>query len=569
MKLLTITSGIISLAIAITHAADVTYSVVAFPGNDETVAVSVANKQYPLQKSTMNGNLFSGVAPFSKEYRYTLMSGTNQKPESTVRHLTDDSATATGNEFFNRSRTVYDIPELPQAYNQIYPGKLLPIDPKTSTSNKIYIYAALASGMGRSNEVSTLLLNADMKTIDNILKKPLEDHEFAQVFNMSYISHDAIYNFQGAGIKNSGQSSKDLAKQSLKIKFNKFNNATKDTIFGRRSFKLRAEANDPTMVREKLMLDCLAAAGATTLQGNWVRLYINNEPFGLYLMYDDTFKGFTENLINAGNKSDATGATFKGNAMSPEEEANLVYKGSSNTSYNFDDVYILEDEGRDKSISKKSYTAPLINFMERLNKTVVGSDAQTPGTITDLMDSAEDTMIQTALSFLAGSWDGFWYQASNYYLNQNTQTNKWYLITYDFDETFGNGLEDSQLMTVSYQNYSRPGSKRPLVDMFVKSAYYEPKFQDILKTIVKRFFNPRVIKPRLDAWTEMLKEDIAWDYSLPFRSPGEKEKFTVNDFANNMHSTVGDRMGVLEWVSNRTSSLSQQLNFNDTDDLKA
>lgn len=423
--------------------------------------------------------------------------------------------------------------------------------------------------MNVDNEISTLILRANMNSINAILKTPTAEHNFAQVYSMSYINHHSVYNFENAGFKNSGQSSKDKAKQSYKIKFNKFGNSTtKDHLFGRRAFKLRAGATDPTLIREKLMMDSLAASGAATLSSSWVRLFINDEPFGLYLMTDDSFKGFTDNMIHGGDSMNSTGVTIKGNAMDENTEANLVYKGPSVSSYDHNDVYILEDKGRDPAISKKTYMTPLIDFMERLSKTVVGSDTQTPGTITDLMDSAEHTMIHAAMSFLSGSWDGLWYQASNYYLNQNTDTKKWYLITYDFDETFGNGLEDIDLMTTHYQNYRRPNSKRPLIDVFIKSAYYEPKFQDILKTLIKRFYNPRVIKPRLEAWAEMLKEDIVWDRSLPFRSPGDKEKFTVGDL-NNILITVGSRMGVLEWISNRTSSVCQQLNFNDTDDLPA
>ncbi|KAI9487231.1 MAG: coth protein-domain-containing protein [Benjaminiella poitrasii] len=543
MKIFSTTLGLIGTAIALTsvNAANVTYSVVAFPGQGETVAVSINGTDYPLQTSTVSANIFTGSAPYGSEYRYTYLDGTNQKPESTIRQLTSTSITSTGNEFFNRSKTIYDIPELPRAYDPVYPP--------------------YKSNMGKSNEIATILLNADMDSLNKILEKPLEDHKFVQVYNMTYISSTDVFSYEGAGIKNSGQSSKEFAKQSLKIKFNKFNNATKDELYGRRAIKLRAEATDASMTREKLLMDSLASAGAATLSAEWVRVYINNEPFGLYVMTDETFKGFTENFLNAGKKTDGTGVTFKCNAMSDDEAATLVYKGDSNSSYNFDDVYILEDEGRDDAVSKKHYTAPLIDFMKRLNETAISNDPQQPGNITNLMDSAENTMIHMALNFLTGSWDGFWYQASNYYLNQNWQTTKWYLITYDFDETFGNGLEEPSLMTASYQNYSRPGSQRPLVDAFIKSAYYEPKFQDILKTIVSSFFNPRVMKPRLDAWTEMLKEDIAWDVSIKDRSPGQKSQFDVK----NLLTTVDGTIGVLEWISNRTAALTQQLNFSYSD----
>ncbi|KAI8645882.1 coth protein-domain-containing protein [Parasitella parasitica] len=527
----------------VSAANNVKYSVVAFPGEDDIVAVTIDNQNYPLKAGNLSSNLFTGVAPYAQEYHYTYLTSNGFVSEDVVRHL-PDSATTTFNEFFNRSKTVYDIPPLPKAYDDIYP--------------------ALHSGMNNSNSISTIIINVDMKAVKKILAKPEDDHKFAQVYNMSYISHDAVYNFQGAGIKNSGQSSKEYAKQSFKIKFNKFYNGTEDALFGRRGFKLRAGADEPTMLREKLMQDSLAAAGVATLSGNWVRLFVNNEAFGLYLMIDETSKGFTENLINGGVVTKATGATYKGNALGDNKnEANLVYKGKKASNYNFDDVYFLADKGRDKSVTEDKFAAPLINFMERLNKTVMATDAQNLGNITDLMDSANHTMIHTAMSFLSGSWDGFWLQGSNFYLNENLETKKWYLITYDFDDSLGNnfGYEDPKLLTIPYQNYTRAGSYRPLVDMFIKSPYYQPQFEDILKHLIKTFFNYRVIKGRLDAWTEMLKEDVAWDFSLPFHSPGMRSNFTIDDFTTNMHTTIGNRTGILEWISNRTEAVSQQLDF--------
>ncbi|KAI8356602.1 coth protein-domain-containing protein [Choanephora cucurbitarum] len=523
------------------NAADVTYSVIAFPESGETVVVNVDNTIHPLQQSSLSQNLFSGIAPSGSQYNYAYSAPSGQRPESTVRHLASESVVATGNEFFNRSKTVYDVPEFPRAYNAVYPS--------------------YESAMSRSNEIATILLNADASSLEEILEAPDADHKYAQVYNMTYISSDAVFNFQGAGIRNAGQSSKKYAKQSYKIKLNKYNKGAKASLFNRKSLKLRAEPVDVTMVREKLCMDSLAASGAATLNGHWVRLFVNNEPFGLYLMIDDANDKLFENLVHGGAKTNATGPIYKGNAMSSSREANLVYKGPDNSSYDFNDVYILEKTGRDKAVTKESYTEPLITFMERLNHTVLGTDAQTPGNISDLMDSTDNTMLHAALNFLIGSWDGFWYQASNYYLHQNRENFKWYLVSYDFDETLGNRLQKPELMTVTYQNYTRPGSSRPLVDAFIKSPYYQPHFEEMLKTITKTFFNPQTIKARLDAWNEMLKEDITWDYSLTRHSPGAKPEFTVEKFSKNLYSTVDGDVGILEWVSNRTSSLQNQLNF--------
>lgn len=129
MKLFTITSGLLGLALAIAQVAadDVTYSVIAFPGTNGNVSVSVGGQDYLLSQSSLNANLFTGTAPFGYGYRYVMSMmdkkvGVTRAAETNARSLSD-GVSLTGNEFFNRSRTVYDVPALPRAYNPIYPGK--------------------------------------------------------------------------------------------------------------------------------------------------------------------------------------------------------------------------------------------------------------------------------------------------------------------------------------------------------------------------------------------------------------------------------------------------------------
>jgi hypothetical protein len=194
------------------------------------------------------------------------------------------------------------------------------------------------------------------------------------------------------------------------------------------------------------------------------------------------------------------------------------------------------------------------------------TDAQHPGSIANLIDP-QHTLIHLAINYLIGSWDGLWYQASNYYLNQDLITKKWTIITYDFDETYGNGVEDVNMNTVAYQNYSRPGSQRPLVTVFLNNTYYDSVFQNTLKTIVKRFYKPSVVNPILTAWSQMLQEDITWTRTIPGRSPGSQSTYTVKDFQDGLLGTNGSVISISQWVTKRVAALTQQLNFNDTDDL--
>lgn len=208
----------------------------------------------------------------------------------------------------------------------------------------------------------------------------------------------------------------------------------------------------------------------------------------------------------------------------------------------------------------------ITEFIKRLNQVNVqeATDAQHPGAISQLINP-QHTLIHMAINFLIGSWDGFWYQASNYYLHNELSTNTWTLITYDFDETYGNYLEDRRLNTVPYKNYARPESKRPLVEVFLNNSYYDHMFQETLKTIVKRFFKPSIINPRLHAWSKMLEEDIKWTRSIHGRSPGTTTAYTLNDFENGLTGNSTDSINL--WIKNRVESLTAQLHFSDKDDL--
>ncbi|KAI8876577.1 hypothetical protein K501DRAFT_261925 [Backusella circina FSU 941] len=544
-------AGLATIALSGAIAADVQYSVIAFPSSGQNVGVSVGGQTVALQQSSDHPNLFSGSAPSGDSYQYVIINGQANTPETTTRKLAQGT-TSTGNEFFNRSQTIYDVPDLPQAYNPYYP--------------------TLMTNLNNSNEVATIIMTVNATALDAFNQNPtasgLKD---ANVTDFVYISNKEIYKFAGAGLSTSGQSTKDFSKQSWAIDFGKYNNnVQKDLLFGRSTLKLRAEETDGSFAREKLTLDMLAAAGAPTLSSSWVRVFINNEAYGLFLLMDDASTHLIDDVLHGGDwKYPTTGATYKGNALSDTQEGNLVYIDDNEASYSAD-LYKLEDNGEDKTIGKNNSQSRLIEFIKTLSQINPSdaTDAQHPGAIANLVDP-QPTLTHIAMNFLIGSWDGFWYQASNYYLNQDFGNNKWYLITYDFDEVFGNGVEDAGMNTVAYQNYSKPGSQRPFVTVFLNNTYYQGVFEDILKTIVKKFFKSSVIDARLKAWEQMLAEDITWTRAIPGKSPGTKTTFTLQDFQDGLLGTNGSTISISQWVSKRAQALTSQLNFQDTDDLPA
>lgn len=282
-------------------------------------------------------------------------------------------------------------------------------------------------------------------------------------------------------------------------------------------------------------------------------------------MDDGSSHFFDAELFN-GNANAPLGVTYQGNAIGEQVQGNLVDLGNDSTKYS-PDAYTVADYGQVKDQLKTNPLGPLMSFCHQLGafNPSTATDAQHPGDITKLIDP-QHTLIQLAINFLGGSWDGLWYAASNYYLTQNTASQNWTIITYDFDETFGNGAP-ANLANVSYENYVPGNESRPIATQFLQSPYYKTMFETTLKTIIKRFFKPSIINPRLEAQMKMLQEDIAWDRSLTKKSPGTDNHWTVDQFLTNVKTTSGGMMGIEDWVAQRSAATCQQLNITDTDDL--
>ncbi|KAI8072731.1 coth protein-domain-containing protein [Gongronella butleri] len=537
-------------------AQDVAYSVIAFPNSAQQVQVRVNDQWYPLQANAAHPNLYQGNAPAPQStYQYALTTDDHQQDviEHYKRTLHDPSGT--GHEFFNRSRTIYDVPALPQAYHPIYPP--------------------LFSPFNQSNEIATFLLQCNQTALDAILSNPSAKNDDAQCTSVEYISHSHTFKFDLAGINNSGKSSKQFAKQSFKIKFNEFvpKGGEKQYLFGRTTVKLRAHQTDVTYMREKLVMDMLGASGAATLQGSYVRVYMNGVAHGLYLMIDDATTSTINNMIHGGDNAAKTGPTYKGNALTPEQEGNLVFVGDNSTLYP-DEIYEFEDKGRDfePALTKENEKEPLVAFIKQLStvQPAQATDENNKGSLNQLLDE-KHTLIHLAFNFLTGSWDGVWYQASNYYLNLDPTRSQWTLISYDFDETLGVGAPEHFINT-TWQNYTRPGSQRPLVDALLKSPYWAAQFDDVLRTVVKRVFKPSVIEPRLQVWRDMLRDDVAIDMDIP-RSAGGNQTMQVSwvmwNYEHNVFERDGQNFGIAQWVRERSKALTQQLQFTDADDLPA
>ena len=126
-----------------------------------------------------------------------------------------------------------------------------------------------------------------------------------------------IHSQRNITFKIAGKSSREHSKQSYKFKFDTTSaeeGGSDQSFFHRPNIKLRSMVMDPSMMREKLYIDMLNSLGIPTQQGAWVRLFVNNEPRGLYLMVDDIKKSFLKQTVHEGNATVERGTLMQMNA---------------------------------------------------------------------------------------------------------------------------------------------------------------------------------------------------------------------------------------------------------------
>ncbi|KAF9134304.1 hypothetical protein BGW39_007473 [Mortierella sp. 14UC] len=518
--------------------ADITFNCIGYPASGNSIGVSINGAITKLVASEATAPVWTGVVPGTTsavQYSYVEVNaaGTAVKTEAFTRKLNQTTDIATENEFFDRPITHHIVPRLPYTYLATYPSK---------------------SKAFKETQIATLHLTGDKVAIDALNTNPQTEAEARVTFR--FINAKTIYTQTNITLKTSGKSSKEYAKQSYKIKFDTDFN---QTFFSRPNLKLRSMATEPTYLREKIYIDTLNAVGVPTQQGSYVRLFINNEAYGLYLMVDDIKKSFLKQSVHGGDNLVVPGSLIQANAPTLSEQADLTFKGPLTAAYG-KETYTMQNLGNNLVTEPLSQ---LITFMKDLQDF---DPVATPDPIAywNARLDLDGFLRNMALEYLFGSFDNYWMAGSNYFIYFNPTlgtSGKWQWLPTDFDGTFGNGAEIDPLG--SYKTLYNFQPDHPLVSkLIIKNTAINGLFNTILKEIVSTTFKPEAMNPHIDAINQMISLDAKWDFSLVRKSPGKNPAFTWEDFNNNLVNITKDMSGAIKpWIAARANTTSVELQF--------
>ncbi|KAG9319626.1 hypothetical protein KVV02_002139 [Mortierella alpina] len=533
-------------ALVSTVLADVTYTVIGFPDvATNTFAVEINKKRYPLKTSEATLPLWSAqVANVSASsgYRYVQLDRLNRviAREKFLRHFTDRAATATVNEVFNRPTTITTLPPVKQVYEDIRPEPSRAFD---------------------SSQIATIHLTPDPATFANMAQHPMDRKLKDIKAGFKFINADTVYSAEEVEIKTSGQASRKYQKVSMRIKFN---SKKGETFFNRPIIKLRAEYVEPSVIREKLYIDILNSVGVATYQGNYVRVFVNGKPHGLYLMVEDIEEPFLMHTIHRGaiKSKKELGELYQ---MGSGFEASMVYNGSHTADYG--KIYqqkIRGDNPKDE---------PMKNFIAFMKDLHEWNPDQAGGVAYWNKRLDLDGYLRSmAVEYLAGAWDAAWWRGHNYFMYFNTQRKVWQFIPTDFDHTFSTGNRPGVETTYKKYNQGQVKGKftdHPLVTKLIyRNKDINKRFEDILLTITEGIFNNEALDPLIDAYARQIELDVAWEFSIDRSDiPGRRHAWTMSDFHNSLTRPVKNvKNGLKPWITNRAQSVPKQVGKSNVND---
>ena len=342
-----------------------------------------------------------------------------------------------------------------------------------------------------------------------------------------------VMNSIGIQLKgNSSYNSYPGVKKSMKIAFDEYVSQKYD---GLKTINLNNSFKDPTMMREKMMLDFCNRNNIPAPRCSYARVYLNGTYWGLYTIVEQVNKTFLTDRF--GNND---GNLFKG-----DPQGSLQWYGSSASSY-----YAKYELKTNTTANDWSDLVHLIDKINNSSTTVFHDSLET------ILDS--QTFIDVwAANILFANLDSYQGSGHNYYLYHDILDTHFKFIIWDVNEAFGNfqmgiGYPGIENMTALY--IPTPSISRPLTAKMLQNITYKNNYVSTLCNYVFSDFDTAHLYPIIDSLANVIRSDV---YADP------NKMYTNTQFENNINTTVTSGMfqlpGLKSFILHRRNALVTEL----------
>lgn len=367
------------------------------------------------------------------------------------------------------------------------------------------------------------------------------DHEFSVTF--TYDDGTGQDTLEKVGFRLRGNTSRYSAKKSFKVSFNTFEPGR--TYHDAEKINLNGSHNDPSMVREKLYYDAWNQFGLPARRCSFVRLYINNEYYGLYTNLEEIDEIWCKDRFgdNSGNLYKCTypvDLAYHG----PEQED---YKSIESATVTGGRAYDLQNNTANDDYSD------LVNLITVLHQTPV---SELPCELEKVFDV--DAFLRAyAVDVSTGNWDDYAFNKNNFFLYHNAFTNQIEFIAYDCDNTFGVDWFGIDWTARSIYDWKNASLDVPLVNQILQVPEYKNRYSFYINQLENTILFPANTAPHVDSMKNLITaaavEDLyrTYDYG-----------YTVDDFFNSFTTNGIDGhtpYGINNFIEARETSTQSQV----------
>ena len=330
------------------------------------------------------------------------------------------------------------------------------------------------------------------------------------------------------GIRLRGNTSRGAAKSSFKIDFREYEGAK---FFDHKKFNLKAEVNDPSMVREFLTMQTFRKAGVPAARTHFAEVYLNEEYMGLYVNVEQIDDEFVQARFDYDE-----GNLFKCSWGSTLEDDGQVF---DNDRYELKTNEELNDRSR------------LLNFVDVLNNTSSADFEQE----LEKIFNVNSFITYLAVEALTGHWDGYSFLKNNFYLYEN-ETGKIEFIVYDTDNTFGIDWLGEDWGTRDIMNWANTNELRPLTTRVLERVNYRNLYKLKLRELLDGDFSEDYFFPEISRVQGMISNSVFEDTFYP-----QGFGFSFTDFNNSSTQAVANHApyGLQSYISTRILFAEDQL----------
>jgi len=224
---------------------------------------------------------------------------------------------------------------------------------------------------------------------------------------------------RNVGIRSRGLGSRSGTKPGLRVDFDRY--ASTQKFLGLKSVILDNGVQDPTMMKERLTTMFFARLNQPVSREAHVKLYVNNEYFGLYVIVESVDKDFLKRVFGQDG-----GYLFEYNYV---YDWRFTYPGADLEKYK--EVF---DPKTHETESMSAIYGPLESMVRTMNQ---ASDATFESQMSQYI-GLEDFVTHIALENVIAEWDGVIGYAglNNFYLYRFENSNVSRFISWDKDNTF-------------------------------------------------------------------------------------------------------------------------------------